>query len=435
MRLFDLFEQSGKTAVIGWGRFNPPTIGHQKLVDMINKTASSEKGDAMLFLTKTHDPLTTPTGKPTTKEIKNPLTFDQKLPFAQKFFNINVDTDPNLKTIMSVMEHLQKQGYEKVIIVAGSDRVPEYETLMKQFNGVPDKSGKVNFSISDVQVANAGMRDPDADGVEGMSASKLRQFAKDGDFDNFAKGVPADSGTAQKLYDLVRNNMGIKEPEMAEGMFGIDSKTKGAIQNIVSQLSDIPGMWDHSAQTFTDAGMEKLKSLLKDNPKYIKYAVNLTADDYDESIEMESTDKNKISVPAVKPRDPNWRDMEALRKSGAGGIHKDKRKVIPRKQKYKDVAEGYLDMEVMGHKYMPDLDVEDDNRKIWHTIVTPKGKTISADFTPYSYMDKDDLKLFIKLGYPKRQGSGSLDKKALQQMAQMSGIANLDPEMANAGRE
>lgn len=78
-----------------------------------------------------------------------------------------------------------------------------------------------------------------------------------------------------------------QKESVEEGVFGIDSKTKGAIQNIVSQLSDIPGMWDHSAQTFTDAGMEKLKSLLKDNPKYIKYAVNLTADDYDESIEME----------------------------------------------------------------------------------------------------------------------------------------------------
>jgi hypothetical protein len=74
---------------------------------------------------------------------------------------------------------------------------------------------------------------------------------------------------------------------VAEGMFGIDSKTKGAIQNVVSQLSDIPGMWDHAAQTFTPEGLEKLKSLLKDNPKHIKYAVNLKADDYDESIEME----------------------------------------------------------------------------------------------------------------------------------------------------
>jgi hypothetical protein len=74
---------------------------------------------------------------------------------------------------------------------------------------------------------------------------------------------------------------------VAEGMFGIDSKTKGAIQNVVAKLSDIPGMWDHAAQTFTDEGMDKLKTVLKNNPKHIKYAVNLTADDFeaDESIE------------------------------------------------------------------------------------------------------------------------------------------------------
>jgi len=78
-----------------------------------------------------------------------------------------------------------------------------------------------------------------------------------------------------------------RDQDVEEGVFGIDSRTKGAIQNVVSQLSDIPGMWDHAAQTFTSDGLEKLKSLLKDNPKHIKYAVNLKADDYDESINME----------------------------------------------------------------------------------------------------------------------------------------------------
>ena len=68
---------------------------------------------------------------------------------------------------------------------------------------------------------------------------------------------------------------------VAEGFFGIDDSIKGKLQNIVSQLSDIPGMWDHQGQTFTDSGMDKLKTALKNNPKYIKYAVNLRADDYE----------------------------------------------------------------------------------------------------------------------------------------------------------
>jgi hypothetical protein len=211
MLLKQLFESDDKAAVIGWGRFNPPTIGHQKLVDKIKEEAGKLNGDPILFLTMSHDSTTTPTGKPTKKEIKNPLTWDQKLPFAQKFFDINVSSDPKLNTLMSVMEYLQNKGYTTVRLVAGSDRVPEYENIINAYNKTPDKSGKVNFSIDDIQIVNAGMRDPDADGVEGMSASKLRKLAQDGDFDNFAKGVPADGTTAKQLYDLVRQGMGIKE--------------------------------------------------------------------------------------------------------------------------------------------------------------------------------------------------------------------------------
>ena len=230
MLLKQLFESDGKTAVIGWGRFNPPTIGHQKLVDKIKEEAGKLNGDPMLFLTMSHDSTTTPTGKPTKKEIKNPLTWEQKLPFAQKFFDINVSSDPKLNTLMSVMEYLQNKGYTTVRLVAGSDRVPEYENIINAYNKTPDKSGKVNFSIDDIQVVNAGMRDPDADGVEGMSASKLRKLAQDGDFDNFAKGVPADETTAKQLYDAVRQGMGISESYGIEESVSVDA----AVRSIVS---------------------------------------------------------------------------------------------------------------------------------------------------------------------------------------------------------
>ena len=99
----------------------------------------------------------------------------------------------------------------------------------------------------------------------------------------YADGTPVTpEETARRAAERKARKQGV-----AEGLFGIDSKTKGAIQNVVSKLSDIPGMWDHAAQTFTDEGMDKLKAVLKNNPKHIKYAVNLTADDFeaDESIE------------------------------------------------------------------------------------------------------------------------------------------------------
>jgi hypothetical protein len=171
---------------------------------------------------------------------------------------------------------------------------------------------------------------------------------------------------------------------VSEDMFGIDDKIKGKIQNIVSDLSDIPGMWDHKAQTFTDAGMDKLKVVLKNNPKYIKYAINLTADDFDESVEE------------------GW---------------------------------GQREFKVGDYTYMTDIDEEEDNRKIWHMLKTPEGKTIDIDFTPYAYMTRDDVELYIKLGMPKRQGVGPLDTEKLQKMAQIKGVAMLDPKMARAGME
>jgi RNA polymerase sigma factor (sigma-70 family) len=304
--------------------------------------------------------------------------------------------------------------------------------MINKYNGV-------EYNFNTIQVVSAGERDPDADGAEGMSASKMRAAAAAGDLESFKQGVPnpevADEmfaavrqgmgvrdavaaedtrvdrrslsgqtksfrGTANKLptddtvdpkditakskqvdmpdepYDLdidsidksklkkmlptiidtldgkhakavigarfglppyekeytyqqIADALGIspgrvqqiearairqlRHPSrsrdlrsfldhtvntdigVAEGMFGIDSKTKGAIQNVVSKLSDIPGMWDHAAQTFTDEGMDKLKSVLKNNTKHIKYAVNLTADDYEaENIEEQTYDRNKL---------------------------------------------------------------------------------------------------------------------------------------------
>ena len=100
-----------------------------------------------------------------------------------------------------------------------------------------------------------------------------------------------------------------------------------------------------------------------------------------------------------------------------------------------DMSEGYgnKEFEVDGYTYMTDLDREEDNQKIWHMIKTPDGKTVDVDFTPYEYMTKDDVELYVKLDMPKRQGGGPLDSKQLQKMAQIKGVAMLDPKMARAG--
>ena len=98
-----------------------------------------------------------------------------------------------------------------------------------------------------------------------------------------------------------------------------------------------------------------------------------------------------------------------------------------------DEGWGQKEFEIGGYTYMTEIDEEEDNRKIFHMIKTPDGKTVDVDFTPYAYMSKEDVKLYVKLGMPKRQGIGPLDSEKLQKMAQIKGIAMLDREMARAG--
>lgn len=142
----------------------------------------------------------------------------------------------------------------------------------------------------------------------------------------------------------------------------------------------------------------------------------------------------KEFIPASKPR-----NFVAKNQQTAGaGVHRDKKKEQKQgyeKHKGKGVAEGYgtREFEVDGYTYMTDLDREEDNQKIWHMIKTPDGKTVNIDFTPYQYMSKDDVEFYIKLDMPKRQGAAPLDSEQLQKMAQIKGVAMLDPKMARAG--
>lgn len=180
----------------------------------------------------------------------------------------------------------------------------------------PDQQGRLNELIDDY---NLSMKERSYWEADSILDKITREFGKDiadqvdqqgvaeatGDqkFDKMLKGITGKravakqqkADTKQQARDAFGSMFGggnpadkltIRKKGVAEGFFGIDSKTKGAIQNVVSQLSDIPGMWDHQGQTFTPQGLEQLKSLLKNNKQHIDYAVNLTADDFDESVEQ-----------------------------------------------------------------------------------------------------------------------------------------------------
>ena len=201
MRSFRELTEAKETVVFGFGRFNPPTTGHEKLIE---KVASVAKGNPF-FIYPSH-----------TTGPKDPLPHAKKVAWMRKMFpkyKKNIIADNNAKTAIHIAEKLYKDGYKNLIMVAGSDRLKEFETLLTRYNDAPDKKGNQLFKFDSVKVVSAGERDPDAEGVSGMSASKMRAAAEKGDFDSFKTGIPSTLNDAdkKKLYFEVRKNMGIRE--------------------------------------------------------------------------------------------------------------------------------------------------------------------------------------------------------------------------------
>jgi hypothetical protein len=198
MLLRELYEAPGKTAVLAFGRLNPPTIGHAKLVDAI----TAQDGDHYLFLSQTQKPKT------------DPLDFATKMKLAKQFFpGINIGHQA-VRTPIQALEQLQSLGYTDIVFIAGSDRVDSFQKLFDTYNGQPDKAGNVPFKFNSIRVVSAGERDPDADGAEGMSASKMRAAAAAGDLESFAQGAP-DKKLAKTMFDAVRKGMGVKDEQPA----------------------------------------------------------------------------------------------------------------------------------------------------------------------------------------------------------------------------
>ena len=191
-----LKEEKGEIT-FAFGRFNPPTVGHEKLFDKLKSVSS---GSYRVYGSKSQDPK------------KNPLNFKQKVKFLRKMFPKHarsIMADGDVRHVMDIAVKLYDQGYTAVNMVAGSDRVKEFDLLLNKYNGVKAKHGFYEFKDG-VKIISAGERDPDADGVTGMSASKMRAAAAEGDAVSFSKGVP--SGYDSKdLFNTVRKAMGIKE--------------------------------------------------------------------------------------------------------------------------------------------------------------------------------------------------------------------------------
>ena len=188
-------EKTKGTLTVAFGRFNPPTTGHEKLLDTV--ASSSDDGDYIIVPSRSQD------------KKKNPLDPDTKVSIMRQMYpnhSEKIVNDPQNRTIFDVLKKAHMDGYTNVRIVGGGDRVAEFEKLSNNYNG------KL-YAFDNVEVRSAGDRDPDGDDVSGMSASKQRKAAAEGDFATFRKGVPSslNNKQARELYNNLRAAMQIKE--------------------------------------------------------------------------------------------------------------------------------------------------------------------------------------------------------------------------------
>jgi hypothetical protein len=212
-----------RPVVMTYGRMNPgPTIGHQVLLNKIHELADKNEAHHEVVLSHSQD------------AKKNPLSVDQRLEHARRFFPETnfVGSSKSSPTILHHLSRLHAAGHPEVHIVVGADRKEDFEKLVNQYNGkdrdengAPYRHGYYNFKK--IKVHSAGDRDPDAEGVEGMSSSKMRMAAQANDFDSFRQGVPAHvpDEHARKLFNDTRNGMGINEETTTSSIGGLGFNT------------------------------------------------------------------------------------------------------------------------------------------------------------------------------------------------------------------
>ena len=217
-------EKSGMMSndiTVVFGRFNPPTIGHEKLLQAAEKAAQG--GDFKIYPSRTQDPK------------KNPLDPDMKVSYMRKMFpkyEEQIVNDAEMISIFNVLTTAYEDGYKNVNIIVGADRQAEFENLANKYN-------KDLYDFKQIRVISAGVRDADAEGVEGMSASKMRKAVMDDDFEAFKKGTPKgiNDGETRTLFDAVRAGMGVKKKKEVKELWQIAPRydQKGLRENYVKK--------------------------------------------------------------------------------------------------------------------------------------------------------------------------------------------------------
>ena len=183
MTFKEFLQESNKSVIFTFGRFNPITSGHEENVNELIKLGKKYKAEPMLFLSQSHD------------NKKNPLTFKDKVQFANKFFNIKVSENPSLKTAFQILEDLGKQGYKTVYFVVGEDRRDEFSNQMSKYTK--------DYGIDKFEVISSGAR------TEGVSGTDMRKYAQNDDFESFKKNAPknAKESDVKNMFNKVKEGL------------------------------------------------------------------------------------------------------------------------------------------------------------------------------------------------------------------------------------
>jgi hypothetical protein len=279
-------EEKEKHAVFTFGRFNPPTTGHQKLIDAVKSTAEKHGGEHHIFASHSQD------------KAKNPLGYDEKVGFMKKMYpKTNIHSSHSVKNVLDAAKSLQARGVTHGTLVVGSDRVDEFHNLLSKYNKHPSDPAydpKKHFHIPHLSVVSAGQRDPDAEGVEGMSASKMRGHATSGNFKEFSKGV-SNPSQAKPMYDTLRARMGIKEemtleqiirgrldPDASDFQKQLDMKKKKTVQ--ASNKEDKEGASIAKRYKTTDT---RLPSDMTDHPyEETRHVIPMDRDTGDKPVDI-----------------------------------------------------------------------------------------------------------------------------------------------------
>tara|TARA_B100000965_G_scaffold99528_1_gene81538 strand:- start:2402 stop:3550 length:1149 start_codon:yes stop_codon:yes gene_type:complete len=290
-------KKDGGSLTFGFGRFNPPTTGHEKLLDTISKTAG-EGGQYRVYPSRSQD------------AKKNPLDPKDKINYMRQMFpkhaNAIVD-DENTRSIFDVLKGAHAKGYKTVNVVVGSDRVKEFENLANKYNGQLYDFDKIN-------IVSAGERDATAKGVEGMSASKLRKAAMDDDYETFSSGISKniDDKSTKKLYNTIQKAMRKVKSEAWQfaPKLAFDGLRESYIAKQIFRIGDMVENLNHGLiGKIIRSGANYVIAVTEDNIMFKSWLKDLN--EYSE-VHMSRTMRDKIHPNTLVGTDGYRKNLERL---------------------------------------------------------------------------------------------------------------------------